>query len=151
MSSFVGNILCKIDSKGRIALPSAFRKQLSKQAHGSFVIKKDMFENCLVLLPYDEWERQVEKIRGRLNPFNRQHNRFLRNFFKDVSILTLDSNNRLLIPKEFLNFIEVSDEVFLIGLDRKIELWNKETFEKYITEYEGFNEDMEKFLNFNNE
>lgn len=130
MTTFIGEYTCKIDAKGRIVLPSAFKKQLKTEEQDSFVIKKDIFENCLVLYPMKEWETQVENIRAKLNPYNKQHNLFLRNFHRGKAELNLDANNRLLIPKRLLDLLEIEKEVVLVGIDSKIEIWNKEVYEQ---------------------
>ena len=57
-------------------LPSAFKKQMPATAQDKFVIKKDIYEKCLVLYPIDEWERQNQLIRQNINPYNKEHNRF---------------------------------------------------------------------------
>ena len=79
MITFIGEYTCKVDAKGRIMLPSAFKKQMSGSNQEKFVIKKDIFENCLVLFPIDEWERQNRIIRKKINPYKKEHNLFLRN------------------------------------------------------------------------
>ena len=63
----------------------------------------------------DDWNRQLEKIRKRINPYNREHNMFLRNFFKGTAELSLDSNNRMLIPKRLLDIIGAERDVVLAG------------------------------------
>jgi MraZ protein len=65
--SFVGDYTVKADSKGRIAIPSAFRKLLEKDEGERFVFRKDVFQNCLVLIPIKEWEVQVFVLRKKLN------------------------------------------------------------------------------------
>ena len=99
MTSFIGDYPCKVDAKGRITLPSAFKKQMDPSVAGRFIVKKDIYEKCLVLYPLDEWQRQIQLLRSRLNPYNKTHNRFLREFSKGMIEATLDNNNRLLIPK----------------------------------------------------
>ena len=102
MATFIGDYSCKIDSKGRMIFPSAFKKQMEGSSGDHFVVRRDIFENCLVLFTSEDWEEQMKKIRSRINPYNREHNRFLRNFFKGTAELTLDASNRLLIPKKLL-------------------------------------------------
>lgn len=131
MTTFIGEFLCKIDIKGRLVLPSAFKKQLAPAAEERFVVKKDIFEKCLVLYPMDEWERQNELIRSKLNPYNKEHNQFLRGFFKGAAELQLDANNRLLIPKRLLDLIGADSDIYLIGQDSKIEIWSKDAYETF--------------------
>lgn len=123
MANFVGDTHCRIDAKGRIILPMAFKKQMPSSAQDRFVIRKDIFEDCLVLYAMDDWNRQLEKIRKRINPYNREHNKFRRNFFKGTAELTLDNNNRILIPKRLLDLIGAERDVFLTGQDGRIEIW----------------------------
>jgi MraZ protein len=130
MATFIGDYTCKIDEKGRIMLPSAFKKALSAEARDTFVVKKDIYEHCLVLFPMDEWERQVETIRANLNPYNREHSTFLRGFYKGTAEVELDATNRLLVPKRLLEDAGIGKETILAGQDGKIEMWAKEAYEK---------------------
>ncbi len=134
MSSFIGDYNCKVDAKGRLILPSAFKKQISLDAREQFVVKKDIYEDCLVLYPMDEWDRMVEVLRKKLNPYNKAHKKFLRGFYMDTAELTLDSNNRLTIPKKILSKIEVQKELKLVAQDDKIEVWNPVTYDKNFDE-----------------
>jgi len=130
MITFIGDYPCKADSKGRILLPAAFKKQMGQDVQDRFVIKKDIFEKCLDLYPWNEWERQVKILRSRINPYNREHNNFLREFFKGTAEIQLDNNNRMLIPKRLLDWAEVkSGEVMLAGQDGRIQIWDKTRYE----------------------
>lgn len=129
MTSFIGENTCKLDSKGRFMLPSAYKKQMGNETQLRFIIKKDIFENCLNLFPNDEWEKQVMTIRGNVNTFNREHNRFLREFYKGTAEIYIDNTNRILIPKKMLESANIGNEIVLIGLDGKIEIWDKKVFD----------------------
>lgn len=130
MTTFIGDHTCKVDAKSRILLPSAFKRQMSKDIQDKFVIKKDIFENCLLLFPIEEWERQNKILRSKTNPYNKEHNKFLRGFFKGIAEVLLDANNRLLIPKRLLDEIEADKELVLAGQFGKIEIWPKEIYHK---------------------
>jgi MraZ protein len=105
MATFIGDYTCKVDVKGRIILPMAFKKQMPADAQDRFVVRKDIFENCLVLYAIEDWYRQLEKIRKRINQYNREQNMFLRNFYKGTAELSLDNNNRMLVPKRLMDLI----------------------------------------------
>jgi len=129
MTTFIGDITCKLDSKGRFLFPSTYKKQVTVSVKDSYVVKKDIFEKCLILYQIDEWERQVDVIRTKLNPYNREHSKFLRGFYKNTAEVSLDGNNRILVSKKLLNLIGAKKELQLIGLDNKIEIWAKENYE----------------------
>ena len=130
MATFIGDYACKVDVKGRIILPIAFKKQMPADAQDHFVVRKDIFENCLVLYSIEDWNRQLNKIRKRINPYNREHNMFLRNFFKGTAELSLDNNNRLLVPKRLMDLIGAERDVVLAGQDGRIEIWAENVYEK---------------------
>lgn len=136
MSSFIGDYNCKIDAKGRLILPSAFKKQVSSDAQDQFVVKKDIYEDCLVLYPMDEWKRMVDILRSKINPYNKSHKQFLRGFYMDTAELSLDSSSRLTIPKKILSKIKVNKELKLVAQDDKIEIWNPETYERNFDEHQ---------------
>lgn len=128
MATFIGDYTCKVDVKGRIILPMAFKKQMPSSAEDRFVVRKDIFEKCLVLYSIDDWNRQLEKIRSSINPYRKDHKEFLRNFFKGTAELTLDGSNRLLIPKRMLDIAGIGKDVVLAGQDGCIEVWAEEVY-----------------------
>lgn len=146
MITFIGDYPCKVDAKGRLVFPSAFKKQMNSAAQDKFVVKKDIFEKCLVLYPMSEWENQMQIVRNQINPYNREHNRFLREFSKGVVEVSLDSSNRLLIPKRLLEAAGVDKEVVLAGQDGKIEIWSKGLYDQIGGDEEGFASLAERIL-----
>lgn len=146
MATFIGDYTCKVDVKGRIILPVAFKKQMPADAQDHFVVRKDIFENCLVLYSIEDWNRQLEKIRKRMNPYNREHNMFLRNFFKGTAELSLDSNNRLLIPKRLMESISAERDVVLAGQDGRIEIWAANVYDKIDMPADDFANLAEKLM-----
>ncbi|MGQ9846866.1 MAG: division/cell wall cluster transcriptional repressor MraZ [Bacteroidales bacterium] len=149
MITFIGDYPCKVDSKGRILLPSAFKKQMGDRIIDRFVIKKSIFEKSLLMYPYEEWERQISNLRSKINPYNREHAEFLREFFKGTAEITLDNNNRLLIPKRLLDWADIKTDVILAGQDDKIVIWDKERYESQTLSDEAFASLAEKILGSN--
>lgn len=146
MATFIGDYTCKVDIKGRIILPMAFKKQMPAEARDHFVVRKDIFENCLVLYSIGDWNLQLEKIRKRINPYNREHNKFLRNFFKGTAELSLDANNRLLLPKRMLDLIGAGRDVILAGQDGRIEIWSADAYDRLDMTPEDFANLAEKLM-----
>jgi MraZ protein len=146
MTTFIGEYNCKVDSKGRIVLPSSFKKQMAPGSQDKFVVKKDLFETCLVMYPIEEWIRQTEIIRKKLNPYNREHNLLLRGLYKGMDELKLDNMNRLLLPKKLLTLVEITGEVVLLGQDEKIEIWSADKYNKLSEGKDDFAALAEKIL-----
>jgi MraZ protein len=146
MARFRGDYPCKVDVKGRIILPVAFKKQMPSDSGDHFVVQKDIFVNCLVLRTIEDWEKELDMIRKRLSPYNREHNMFLRNYFKGIVELSLDNNNRILLSKRFLDMIGADRDVILLGQDEKIEIWAADEYEKINMPNDEYGNLAEKLL-----
>jgi MraZ protein len=146
MASFIGDYTCKIDTKSRVTLPVAYKKQMPEGSEERFVIKKDIYEKCLILYTIEEWEKQNETLRAGLNPYNKEHNRFLREYFRGTAEVAADANNRILIPARLLEYAGIEKDVVLSGQDRKIEIWSKEVYESKEEKPEDFAALAEKIL-----
>ncbi len=146
MANFVGDYNCKMDAKGRVVLPSSLKKQLSSASETNFVIKKDIFEKCLILYPMKEWERQNEIIRSKVNPYNKEHNQFLRGFYRGTAQIELDANNRLLIPKRLTDLVGIDRELVFAGQDGRIEIWASDLYERMEPNEDDFAALAEKIM-----
>ncbi len=146
MITFIGDYHCKLDSKGRVALPAAFRKQMAVDLNDGFVVKRDVYDKCLVLYPMKEWERQNKLIRSKTNPFNKEHNRFLRMFYSGTAELQADATQRILLPKRLLDFAGIDGEAVLAGQFGKIEIWSPGNYESFTRADDEFADLAEKIL-----
>ena len=130
MVKFIGEYSGKVDDKGRIIFPSAFKALMPADGDMRFVIKKDIYEDCLEMYTYQEWERQSEEVKSKLNFFNRKHAAFWREYMRNRAVVEPDSRlGRLSVPKKLLESIGVVKEVVFSGSDHKIEVWAKEKYE----------------------
>lgn len=141
---FIGNVEAKMDAKGRVFFPASFRKLL--QAEGRLIMRKDIYQDCLVLYPEDIWNRQLEDLRSRLNRWNPSHQMLYRQFVSDVEVINLDANGRILIPKRYLKICGIVLDVRFIGMDDTIEIWAKEKVDVPFMEPEVFGRELEKIM-----
>ena len=121
---FLGNIEAKTDAKGRAFLPAVFRKVLQAGGEERLVMRKDVFQPCLVLYPESVWNTQMDELRRRLNRWNRQQQQVFRQFVSEVELLTLDGNGRFLIPKRYQRMAEIEQDVKFVGMGDTIEIWS---------------------------
>lgn len=124
---------CKVDTKGRLLVPSGLKKELTPVLNEGFVIKKNVFHQCLELYPRNEWDKQMEIIGG-LNPFNPKHADFIRRYTDGVKTVELDNNSRLLIPKDLIGFAGITKEIVLSAQLNKIEIWDKTKYQEFIND-----------------
>lgn len=144
---FLGNIEAKADAKGRIFLPSVFRKVLQASGEENLVLRRDVFQKCLVLYPESVWNAQMDELRSRLSRWNAAHQQIFRQFVSDVEMLTLDGNGRFLLPKRYMQMADIEQSVKFIGMGDTIEIWSTTLTEKPFLEADEFGAALEDIMN----
>jgi MraZ protein len=147
---FLGNIEAKMDAKGRAFLPAVFRKMLQAGGSGTadvrLVLRKDVFQPCLVLYPESVWNEQMDALRQRLNRWNKQHQQVFRQFVSEVEVLTLDGNGRFLVPKRYLRMADIEQDVKFVGMGDTIEIWSCQQAEQHQMNPEEFSVALEELM-----
>ena len=143
---FLGNIEAKTDAKGRAFLPAVFRKVLNASGEESLVLRKDIFEPCLVLYPESVWNERMDALRKRLSRWSRRDQMIYRQYVTDVEMITLDGNGRFVIPKRYLKMANIDQQIRFTGMDDCIEIWaNAENNEPFMSA-EEFSKAMEEAM-----
>ncbi len=143
---FLGNIEAKIDAKGRAFLPATFRKVLQAAGEERLVMRKDVFQPCLVLYPESVWNEQMDLMRSRLNRWNKQQQQVFRQFVSEVELLTLDGNGRFLIPKRYQRMADIELDVKFTGMGDTIEIWSNSKLTEQQMSPEDFEAALENLL-----
>ena len=120
---FLGNIEAKTDAKGRVFLPSTFRKVLQASGEELLVMRKDIHQKCLVLYPESVWNKRVDALRASISEWDDEGMMVLRQYMQDAEVIILDGNGRFLIKGEFLAAAEIDHAVRFIGMTDFIEIW----------------------------
>jgi len=124
MTIFKGEYDCKVDAKGRILLSAAFRKQMGEAANYSFIVKKDLYVQCLELYVVEAWEQLNNWVEKNTKPLNPEHRQFLRDFGMGATEVECDAMGRILIPGRLLKQADITNEAVLRGYKGKIEIWS---------------------------
>ena len=131
MVRFYGTATAKVDDKGRIVLPSAFRDAMVRGGAGemTLIVKKNVQQCCLDLFPEQEWERRSEKVLDGIDPeLNTSDADFWTKYNDGVFTLVPDEKlGRLSIPSQLLSSVGITKEVVFGGVGYKLQLWNPET------------------------
>lgn len=126
---FSGSVTAKLDSKGRVFLPSDFRKQMG-ESERSLVLKRDVYQPCLVVYPYEIWEAEVDALKMRLNRWDSRQAMVFRQFLASAIQVVPDANGRILLPRRLLETVGIGRVVRFVGVDDRIEVWDDETAER---------------------
>ncbi|WP_300699221.1 division/cell wall cluster transcriptional repressor MraZ [Bacteroides sp.] len=146
MIQFLGNIEAKTDAKGRVFIPASFRKQLQAASEERLVLRKDVFQDCLVLYPESIWFKTQNQLRQRLSKWSAKQQSVFRQFVSDAEIMIPDGNGRILLPKRYLQMAGIQSDVRFIGMDNTIEIWAKERAEQPFMSSEEFSDALQDIL-----
>jgi len=131
LNYLIGTYECTVDVKGRIMIPGALKKQLSSVVKKGFVLKRAVFQQCLELYPISQWEQLIAKVNS-LNRFKKKNNDFIRRFTAGVKFIELDTSGRLSIPRDLMDFANISKEIVVSSSVDIIEIWDKSAYEETI-------------------
>ena len=149
MTTFIGEYRAKVDDRGRLVFPSAFKSAMDDTPDKRLVVKKALFSPCLEVYTFAQWQNDSEQVRSRLNMFNREHDAFWREYMRGTAIVEPDGKfGRILVPKSLLESAGIANgtEVIFSGVNNKITIWPKETYEAQSLGSEAFVALAEKIL-----
>ncbi len=129
MPQFLGNIEAKLDVKGRVFVPAAYRRSLEKEGDAALYLRLDTVSKCVKLYPASEWNKLNEEFVSHLNMWNKDDLRLYRQFTAGVEMVELDASGRILLQKRHIDAIQVSTDVLFVGVGNYFELWNRSNFE----------------------
>lgn len=149
MVQLLGEFDCKLDTKGRMMVPSGLKKQLPEVEQEGLVINRG-FEKHLVIYPKKVWQGIVEEL-SKLNQYEKKTREFIRFFTRGATELTLDASGRVNLPKSLLEFAGIEGDVVLACQFNKIELWSKQAYDSLLdSEPEDFAHLAEEVMGFKN-
>ncbi len=121
---FMGQYEHILDKKKRLFIPSRFRKGLRK-----FIITCGL-EDCLFMYTPDGWEKISKKFS--ILPLTKSDARaFIRTFLAGANECDLDKQGRILIPQNLVQYSDIKEEIIIIGVLDRIELWSKKKWQLY--------------------
>lgn len=144
---FLGNIEAKTDAKGRAFLPAVFRKVLQASGEDCLMLRKDVFQKCLVLYPESVWNERIDLLKTQLKPWKQSHQQMFRQFVSEAEVVTLDGNGRFLISKRLLKIAEIDQDIQFIGMDNTIEIWSPKNLLQTLKPEEEFGIEFENIMN----
>ncbi len=122
-----GNYTTRVDEKGRIKIPAAFR-DIILQKYGSEFFVTSLDGDHVRLYPLPEWEK-IEQRLAQLPEMDPVKEKFLRvtNFYGRQ--VTMDGQGRILIHPPLRAKAELNGEVAVLGYITYLQVWNLEKFE----------------------
>jgi MraZ protein len=131
VAELLGTHSNQLDPKGRVSLPAQFREAFADGAW--LTIGQD---GCLFAFPRVEWERRSDEVAA--SPLSDAAGRaYARLFFGSSDEAKLDGQGRLTIPQRLRDVAGIRKDVVVLGVRDRMEVWDKEAFERYEVSYAG--------------
>ncbi|HXZ45326.1 MAG TPA: division/cell wall cluster transcriptional repressor MraZ [Pseudolabrys sp.] len=133
MDRFVANFTLRLDSKGRVSIPSSFRS----------VLARDGFEG---LYCYPALDRpaidaggralmvEIEALIGRYAPFSDQRERFAMALYGTSETLKIDNEGRVVLSETLKLHAGITAAVSFVGLGHKFQIWEPGRFQSELAE-----------------
>jgi MraZ protein len=134
---FAGEFPCKLDDKGRFAMPASLREYFAMPGNlevKKAVLVKSQQERCLWLFPLQNWHKLLELQRQRLN--ERESRLFMHYVVADVAEIEIDRASRVLVPRKLREHADIGEDAVLVGMYDRLEVWSNETWVVHLSELE---------------
>lgn len=124
---FVHHFVHTLDPKKRLTVPSEFRDQLP-HSRGIYMIP-GVPERCIYLYPPREFDKHLKKIREDVTRDRRRMRRFLARLGAWSDFTNWDSQGRIRIKDNLLEYAGITEQVVLVGAFELIEVWSPDVWE----------------------
>ncbi len=137
---FRGSAPAKIDDKGRLKVPTAFRRHLEER-FGREVFITSVLGDSVLLYPLPVWE-EIEARLAALPSTDRTKQRFLERVSYYGQPARLDAQGRVVIPQILRESAEMAGEVVVSSRLDYLEVWNLQRLQDRFTEQPFTEEDF---------
>ena len=145
---FAGEFRCKLDDKGRFFIPSSIRELLDKGKPDQ--TKSVMFvrgqTECLWLYALQDWEHKLARARETLD--DDQSRLFMHFIVSETMGSEIDRSGRICVPRRLRELSGIEEEIVVIGMYDRLELWSQEEWNSYLARMEEkYETSLNKILN----
>ena len=126
MVFFGGTYNVKLDEKGRVPVPVAFRKRLEEGDKEQIVCRFSTDFNCLKVFTMSVWGEECKKMYENFDEYEDKDAAFLEDFFRTSYYLDIDSAGRILLNKNLKGLIKAENEVTFSGNGKYIHISKKQ-------------------------
>ena len=121
---FSGMSVHSVDAKGRIVLPQRFREALGDEFYVT-----NGFSNNIQIMSVEEFNRLKDQIRE-LPAKSALALQYV--LLSAATLVSPNSQGRIQLPQKLREDSAIEGEAGVVGMDTRIEVWNKERFDRFI-------------------
>ncbi len=135
MTAFMSTVTGKIDTKGRVSIPSIFRSVIAAQngdastPHGIFVYPS--FTENAIEGGGGSLMGDIGQMVDRLDLFTEERDALAASLFADSHHLTFDVDGRVSLPAALLDHAGIDKNLCFVGLGGKFQVWNPDAYQAF--------------------
>ena len=141
---FYGEYQHSLDNKDRVIIPAKFREIFKENYVEKFFITRGL-DQCLFVFTEESWKVQEKKFRD-LSFTKGEARKFNRLFFSGAGEVICDKQGRILIPSYLKSYADIKEDVVIIGVSDRIEIWSKSKWDEFFEQNKGNFEDLAEKL-----
>ncbi len=128
--SFRGNCVHTVDDKGRVSLPSEFRKVLAEREQRAVVLTNFISEGarCVEGFALDAWEDFESRLREK-SRFSSKLQRLENFYLSRASECPIDGNGRILIPSYLRSYANLEKDAVFTASIHGFRIWDKRVWD----------------------
>ena len=129
MGLFLSSYENRLDTKGRISVPAAFRSSLTNEKFSGVVLFRSFTHNCIEGLSMSRMEK-IASATDDMGVFDNELDDLSALVFADARPLQFDVTGRIVIPEELLKHANIKDTALFVGRGNSFQIWNPSDFTK---------------------
>ena len=134
---FKGTYHHRIDAKGRLPVPAAFRRALGEP--GQVVVT--LLDQCLAAYSPSEWAR-LETQLAALPAFSKPVKALTRLLASRAADCEIDVQGRILLPPALRAAAGLGRDAVVVGVLNRFEVWSPESWDAFVRESERLLDDV---------
>jgi MraZ protein len=123
--AFLGQFEYTLDAKNRLTIPAKFRDAFENGA-----ILGQEYEGCVSVWPAKDWDDYIEHALGGRDPFSPEARQMERLIHSSSFEVKLDGAGRVMLPPPLLAHGDLSKDVTVIGVRKRLEVWDRRRWSK---------------------
>src|ERR1700736_1386869 len=133
MDRFVSNFTLRLDAKGRVSIPAAYRGVLARDGFDGLYVYPTLDRPALhaggnALLA------EIEQLIGRFPPFLGEREDFSAALYGTSETLKIDGEGRVILSESLQAHAGIAEAVAFVGLGHKFQIWEPEHFRAQLAE-----------------
>lgn len=130
MAAFWSTYMNKVDRKGRVSIPAAFRPHLINKDFQGVIVFPAFRSPALECRSWDQMD-ELSRAVDALAEFSAERDALAAAIFGSSVPLTFDPEGRIVLPKALADHAHITTEAAFVGMGRSFQIWEPGAFRHF--------------------